>query len=679
MKIVKILPLLTVLFLAATGYSQKDFTAIADASFEHHKYHGAIEQYKKAYSKEKKDVEKARILYAIGECYHKIMDEKQAEVWYRKAIKAGYANVNPEVTLHLGVVLKLQERYEEAEVEFENYLKAKPGDKKATAGLESSKLCEEWKANPTKHEINNEVMLNSKQYDYSPSFADKKYASLVFVSSRPGGAGDDLDPNHGEYFHDLYFTKKDRKGKWSTPVPLNETINTTHNEGSASLDRKKSTMYFMRCEVDKKNDQHCKIYQAKKMGNDYGDATVVELFKDTSAHRYNFGYPSMSNDDKYLFFSSNMPGGKGHNDIWYVKYDSKAKVWGDPVNVEGVNTPEDDVFPFIADDGTLYFASEGHLGMGGMDMFKATSTGDGQWGDVANLKYPLNSASDDFGIVFEGKKEKGYFTSNRRNGRGGDDIYSFYTAPVIYKISGTVYEIGTGNPVAEATVKLTDNDGVSVELITDEAGKYMFDVKQGTKDRYILAEKTYTLEVHKKDYLSAHTEESTVGVEESTEFIHDFNIQPTIDESGKKIEIKFPEVLYDLGKYTLRSESKDSLNFLYQTLIDNPTIVIELSAHTDSRGSDKSNQTLSENRAKSCVEYLVEKGIAEDRMTPVGYGETRLIFSDDDIAKFKTKEEQEAAHQKNRRTVFSVLRSDYVPASTEGSQENAPEEGGSEE
>ncbi|MBL4623697.1 MAG: OmpA family protein [Flavobacteriales bacterium] len=202
----------------------------------------------------------------------------------------------------------------------------------------------------------------------------------------------------------------------------------------------------------------------------------------------------------------------------------------------------------------------------------------------------------------------------------------------------------------------------------------MYDVKEGTKDRYILAEKSYTLEVTKKNYLSAHTEESTVGVEESTEFIHDFNIQPTIDESGQKIEIKFPEVLYDLGKYTLRPESKDSLNFLYQTLIDNPTIVIELSAHTDSRGSDKSNQILSENRAKSCVTYLVEKGIAADRMIAVGYGETRLIFSDKDIAKFKTKEEQEAAHQKNRRTVFSVIRSDYVPQETGSIEEVAPEE-----
>jgi len=198
-------------------------------------------------------------------------------------------------------------------------------------------------------------------------------------------------------------------------------------------------------------------------------------------------------------------------------------------------------------------------------------------------------------------------------------------------------------------------------------------VKEGTKDRYIQPETSYTMDVTKKDYLSAKTEESTVGVEESTEFIHDFNIQPTIVD-GQKIEIKFPEVLYDLGKYSLRPESKDSLNFLYQTLIDNPTIVIELSAHTDSRGSDNSNQTLSENRAKSCVDYLIEKGIAADRMVAVGYGENKLIFSDADIAKFKTKEEQEAAHQKNRRTVFSVLRDDYVPQSSGATEDKVPGE-----
>ena len=647
MKIVKILPIILALFVTTAVFSQKDFTSIADASFEHHKYHSAIEQYKKAYSKEKKSAEKARILFKIGECYHKFMDEKQAEVWYSKAIKAGFANAEPIVWYQLAVVLKLQERYAEAEVEFENYLKSKPGDVDAEAGIESCKLAEEWKDNPTKHEIHNEVMLNTKQYDYSPTFADKKNGSLIFVSSRPDGAGDNIDPNTGEHFPDLFYTKKDRKGKWSTPVPLNETVNTDHSEGSATLDRKKSMMYFMRCESDKKGkeDMHCHIYKAQKTGNNFGDATLFALWDDTTSHRFNFGYPSISNDDNYLFFSSNMPGGKGHNDIWYVKYDKKVKAWSQPINVEGINTPEDDVFPFIAEDGTLYFSSEGHLGMGGMDMFKSTSTGEDQWGDVQNLKYPLNSSADDFGIIFEGKEEKGYFTSNRRNGRGGDDIYSFYTAPTIYKISGTVYAIGGFNePVAGVSVKLTDNEGVSVEILTDETGKYMFDVKEGTKDRYIFAEKTYLLEVHKADYLSAKTEESTVGIEESTEFIHDFTMQPTKDESGGIIEIKFPEVLYDLGKYTLRPESKDSLNFLYQTLIDNPTIVIELSAHTDSRGSDKSNQILSENRAKSCVDYLVEKGIAGDRMVAVGYGETRLIFSDNDIAKFKTKEEQEAAH-----------------------------------
>ena len=209
MKIVKIVPILFALFVSTVAFSQKDFTAIADASFKHHKYHGAIEEYKKAYSKEKKSAEKARILYQIGECYHMFMDEKQAEVWYRKAIKAGYSTPEPKVLYQLAVVLKLQERYAEAEVEFENFLKAQPGDERAKAGLESCKLADEWKENPTEHEIHNEVMLNSKQYDYSPTFADKKNGSLIFVSSRPDGAGDNIDPNTGEHFPDLFYTKKD--------------------------------------------------------------------------------------------------------------------------------------------------------------------------------------------------------------------------------------------------------------------------------------------------------------------------------------------------------------------------------------------------------------------------------------------------------------------------------------
>ena len=213
MKIIKIVPILLALLVSSVGFSQKNFTEIADASFEHHKYHAAIEQYKKAYSKEKKDSEKARIIFQIGESYHKFMDEAQAEVWYKKAVKAGYADIEPLVWYQLGVVLKLQEKYEKAEVEFENYLKVVPGDSKAESGLESCKLAEEWKAKPTKHDIHNEVMLNSKHYDYSPTFADKKNQSLIFVSSRPDGMGDGLDPNSGEHYPDLFYTKKDRKGQ----------------------------------------------------------------------------------------------------------------------------------------------------------------------------------------------------------------------------------------------------------------------------------------------------------------------------------------------------------------------------------------------------------------------------------------------------------------------------------
>ncbi len=283
------------------------------------------------------------------------------------------------------------------------------------------------------------------------------------------------------------------------------------------------------------------------------------------------------------------------------------------------------------------------------------------WGKPENMKPPINSSGDDLGIVFEGDKQRGYFTSTREGGRGKDDIYSFYVPAKIFKLEGKITNAKTNEPIDGATIALTGSDGSSYEVKSDGTGYYQFDQIQGSTERYIKENTNYNILVSKENHLNAKGEESTVGLEQSTNFVHDFALIQFKGPGGGQVEIDMPEVFYEFGKATLTPQAKDSLDWLYQTLIDNPTLVIELSAHTDSRGSDAFNAKLSQARAKSCVDYLLTKGIDGRRMQPKGYGESRLLVSDAEIAALPTEDEREAAHQKNRRTVFSVIRADFKP------------------
>jgi peptidoglycan-associated lipoprotein len=350
-----------------------------------------------------------------------------------------------------------------------------------------------------------------------------------------------------------------------------------------------------------------------------------------------------------------MEGGKGGKDIWVATLDKKSKTWGNITNVSIVNTEKDEMFPFIHDNGTLYFTSAGHSGMGGLDIFKANpGKVAGEFLTVENMKYPINSPADDFAMVWESGHESGFLTSNREGSIGSDDIFSFKFPPLLYVLQGTITDLKTKKPIANSKIKLVGSDGSSAEIVTDAAGTYLFGDMAKEGERYIKGNTNYTLTVSAVNYLNAVGKETTVGVLVSTTFIKDFALQPI------EKEITFPEVQYELGKFDLKPESRDSLDFLYKTLIDNPKLVIELSAHTDSRGADALNDPLSQKRAEACVEYLVSKGIPAARMVAKGYGKRKLLISDDFIAKLKTVDEKEAEHQKNRRTVFSVLRSDYV-------------------
>lgn len=656
--------------------AQKDWTKEADLTYQAEAYFGAIDAYKKAYSKEKQQSEKARILFRIGECYRQIQQADQAEVWYQKAEAAEFNS--GELPLRYGDVLMKQGKYEEAVKKYREAVSKGTGEIKTEAqqGIASCEKAVKLAKDPARYVVKNEVQLNTPYFDFSPYFADKKYESIMFSSTRPGGAGGSEDEITGEGFSDIFFAERDNKGKWSAPVPLGETINTSANEGSPWLDDKYSQLYFTRCGYEKKKPFGCQIYTARSQGKNWAEAELLDFgIDDTTAA----GHP-VAIDDEIILFSSDMYGGQGGKDLWVITYDKKAKLWGPAKNLgPEINTAGHEMFPYIHPNGDLYFASDGHIGMGGLDIFRCPLKGedveDLSWGKPEHLPPPINSSSNDFAIIYEEEKDRGYFTSDRPNGKGADDIYSFMMPPIIFALEGTVTDVETKEPLGNVHVKLLGTDGSIGEYTTDPTGHYEFETRENG-DRYIVENTSYTIEVNGMEqetsngerYLGSKGQETTVGLDQSTKFIKDFQLQCATCIS----EIPMPEVRYPTAEWSLVVDetinSKDSLDVLYQTLIDNPTIVIELAAHTDTRGTEKSNQILSQRRAQTCVDYLVDKGIDRERMIPVGYGESRPKISDATIDALPSTEEKLAAHAKNRRTVFSVLRFDYIP-------KNQPEQG----
>ena len=654
-KILGVFALVTMLSLSASA--QKNYKLDADVAFSGSKYYKAIEMYKKAYTKESKKEVKAEILFQIGECYRLKNDGKQAAVWYNKAIKALYED--PIAIFHVAEIYRAEGKYEEAMTEYKKYKAAKPGDKRADMGIKSCELAKEWKDNPTRTVVNPMPLINSEDYDFSPVFADKKNTEIYFTSTRQGSAGAEVSDVTGMNFSDLYMSQRDKKGKWSEPTALNETVNSPASEGASCLNARRNMIFFTRCGVEEKGVMGCSIYWAKKAGQKWGEAEIIPIAADT----FTVGHPAISGDDNTLVFASDMPGGQGGKDLWYVTYDKKAKKWSEATNLGSeINTPGDEMFPFIRDNGELYFSSNGREGMGGLDIYKAASTGVNQWSGVENVQAPLNSSAHDFGIVFEPGQDRGFFTTSREGGKGGDDIWEFYLPPKLFTLLVKVKDLVTEEPLADAKIKLVGTDGSSVEGITTNNGEYLFELNG--EERYIKEETSYSLVVSKDKYLNAKGKETTVGLTESRNFVHEYVLQPV-----ENTVIKLPLIEYAYNKADLRPNSKDSLNYLYNILVENPNITIQLRSHTDYRGSASYNQRLSQRRAQSCVDYLVkEKGIAADRIVAKGMGESEpikgadgTILSEAYIKALKSEEEKEAAHQRNRRTDFKVLRTDYVP------------------
>lgn len=666
-----LIPLFVAICVVSTGamaQQKRNFTQEADEAFNNQQYFTAIDKYKKAYSKVKSNqAEKKRILFQIAECYRLTNNPKRAESQYKRLLRINYQKTNPLTLLYHADMLKLLENYAQAKDQYQAYSELAPNDPRGPIGVESSELAVKWKENPTRYVVTNEKKFNSRSDDFAPSFADKKYRSLIFTSSREGSTGSRIDDWTGQNFSDLYYSQQDRKGDWSAPTLLDQEaiVNSEANEGAGTFSGNFNVLYFTRCGFDRKRVMGCQIYETRRKGRGWDEPKLTAIDIDSTV---TYGHPAVSEDELTMYFAADLPGGFGGKDLYVVTRDRKSRAFGKPKNLgPKVNSVGDDMFPTLRSDTVLYFASNGHPGMGGLDIFRVVKVGD-TWGTPVNMKSPVNSNGDDFHMVFYENEEKGFLTSNRSDSRGGDDIYSFYERPLLFTIAGRVRDDRTLQFIEGAKIVLTGTDGTSVEALTDSRGYYSFDNKQ------VLKHTSYELNVSRKDYFGASARETTVGLLESKDFTIDFILVPIPEKP-----IVLPEILYDLAKWDLKPQYQDSLIGLIQILEANPTLIIELASHTDARDTDERNDILSQRRAQSVVDYLILRGIHPGRLVAKGYGErvprtiekelTRsnytfpagTVLTESYINSLPSTPIKEAAHQLNRRTEFRVLSKDFVP------------------
>lgn len=668
-------------------------------AFDTEKYSTAIDLLKEAFGEVKGRDMKSEILFKIAECYRLTLKYKNAAKNYKKSDKLGYKD--PIVKLHYANMLKAQGEYEEALDAFKEYKKANPTDPLGDIGIESSKAASEWKKTPNLYQVSNMKEINSDKMDFSPRYGGKakENSVLLFTSSREGATGGDEDEWTGEPFVDIFMTNTERKRSrrrgasnddyildeskknWSTPILLEEEeiVNTEHDEGSVTLDSRKKRLFFNKCMHDDKLEMNCGIWVSEVVGTSWKAPEQVIFGGDTSAH---VGHPALSPDDKRMYFMSTDFGANGNRDIFVSNYDRKRRKWGTPKNLgPQVNTELNELYPFAHDNNYLYFSSDGHAGMGGLDLFRIELGKNGlpkPGAKAENLKAPINSSGDDFSIVFEpGNDKKGFMASNRE-GSKGDDIYSVFKTPVVFMLQGVITSSKTGQTIEAVSVTL-EGGGASIEGIADKDGIYTFDETKIKKDV------AYHLSFNKDKYLNNQGDITTVGIPmtafdylpSETKFQHTITFNIALDPID--VPIVLPNVLFETARAALKPESRKALDTVVYILKNNPRITIELRSHTDYVGKAKSNDALSQRRADSCVAYLVKSGIDIERLTAVGRGENEprtIPEKYDGFANEKFKagtvlsenylkglsaEDLSAGNQINRRTDMKVLRDDYIP------------------
>ena len=665
------------IFMSSDLYAQRRNPARnADLAFGRKQYTEAADRYRKAYRKLRRNKEERnRVTFQLGECYRLIGLTKRAEPYYKRLLKTEYPNTHPEVYLYLAETYKMNEKFREAAEMYEIYIQRVPDDPRGPSGLETVQLIQEWMENPSKYQLTPLKKVNSsKDSDFAACWISNNYNEIIFTSTREAATGKERDGITGQEFADFFISKQDRLGDWSTPVLADESenINTNASEGTPFMNARYTKLYFTRCQNGAHRKNGCQIMVASKSGGAFSEARPVEIAGVDTLDIV--GHPTLSSDELILYFAAERRGGFGGNDIWVAMRDNATEPFKHPFNLgERINTPGNEVFPFLRYDTVLYFASDGHGGMGGLDIFVSSMDTSGQWGEPRNLKYPINSTGDDFAIMFHPTEERGFISSNRGNSRGIDNIYYFEEPPVLFTFSGTVKDARTRQYVSNAMVRLVGSDGSNISTRTNDRGYFNFSESQINKNT------TYDITIDKDNYFTLSVQETTIGLEFSKDIVKDYDIEPIPQEP-----IMLPDILYDLGKWDLKPQFEDSLQGLIETLQINPTITIELASHTDCRDTDEHNDILSQKRAQSVVDYLIIRGIDPLRLTAKGYGERvpRTIQNDivirgytfkagtrlteEFINSLPTLELREAAHQMNRRTEFRILSKDFVPRSNIG-------------
>ena len=644
------------LLLILSGCGADNYARKAEEFYAIGEYYDAAEEFKKAYSHTpaKEKAKRGERAWKMAECYRRIGYSAKAAGAYRNAVR--YNTGGPEAVLRLAQMQQWMGKYNDAIKNYTLYLDSVPSSLEAQNGLEGCGQATIWKRKGSLYTIKKMPILTSRRADYSPALYGENWDQLYFSTTRPQAMGNEMSGITGVKMADIFFSQKDDKGKWSKPEAVQGEVNTEYEDGACSFSPDGKTMYFTRCTHDPNYPRYATIMSSNRSDAAWSKPEEVKISSDTLS---TFAYPAVSPDGKWLYFSSDMPGGHGGMDLWKVSLDEHGM--GAPENLgPEVNTYGDDVFPSFRANGEFYFSSDGHPGMGGLDLFQAEQDSTGLW-TLTNLGYPMNSAGDDFGMTFEGLHNRGFFSTNRGNGRGWDQIMSFECPEIVQSIKGWVYE-KDGYELPEALVYMVGNDGTNLKLSVRSDGSFVQEGKPHVD---------YVLLGTCKGYLNHKQEISIDTSSVSREHVLQFPLASMTDP------VLIRNVFYEFDSAELTDSSTIALDSLATLLEENPGVTIELSSHCDYRGRDEYNLRLSQRRAESVVNYLISKGLPAERLTPVGYGESRPkivtrrqaeqnpflqvgdTLTEAFILALPDEEQQEACNALNRRTEFRVMRTTF--------------------
>ena len=638
-----------------------------DKFFAMGEYYDAATQYKRAYSQTPSKERKLRGERALkmADCYRRINYTQKAIAAYNNATR--YKVAHAEDYFYLGQQLMKNGNYKEAAKSFQTVLDSVPSHQQAQVGLRSAQQAPQWKQEGSTYSVKRENFFNSRRAEYSPMLTGDEYDQLFFTSTRNQAKGDELSGITGTKNGDIFFAQKDDKGKWQKPEAIDSELNTDGEEGACAFSPDGKTMYLTQCLTDPSYPRYATLATSQRSDAAWSKATELKLTRDTLSA---YAHPAISPDGQWLYFVSNMEGGMGGYDIWRVRLTTNGSMGGVENVGAPINTAGDEMFPTFRPNGDLYFSSNGHEGMGGLDIYIAkpidASQTAGQSESAAHYElehpgYPLNSQGDDFGMTFEGLHNRGFFSSNRGDGKGWDHIYSFEKPEVIQTVKGWVYE-QDGYELTQAQVYMVGNDGTNMKLSVKGDGSFTQEIKPGVD---------YVFLGTCKGYLN-HQEQLRVDtVTVSEEYVLQFPL------ASITAPVMIDNIFYDFDKATLRPESTEALDKLVVLLKENPNVTIELSAHCDYKGPAEYNKRLSQRRAEAVVQYLTEHGIESDRLTPVGYGKEKPktirkkltekypflkendVLTEEFIKTLADEAQQEQCNQLNRRTEFIVLRTTY--------------------